>query len=364
MRAANTKGSSGVGPVATIAILLPVILSLDPTGSLIMLAGIYYGAQYGGSTTAILVNISGEATTVVTAIDGHKMAQNGQAGLALRLVLAVVLARGSLVKAISMIIVGVLLSCVGSDMETGRERITFGLEVFQDGIEFVVLAMGVFGFGEIFKNLTDPEARDVVRSKIGRLWSTLKELRENLPPILRGTALDSVLGVLPGNGAIPGPFASYAVERRISKRPQDFGNGASAAVAGPVSANNAGAQTSFIPLLTLGLPPKAVVALMVGAMMIQGIVPGPQVMFAALFGFVGYALHRLDFEAAPLALGFVLGRLLEEKLRQALIISDGNPLIFVQSPLSALLLAIGMIALVTAVSPSMQKNREDVFKEA
>lgn len=463
----------GVGPVATIAILLPVTLSLDPTGSLIMLAGIYYGAQYGGSTTAILVNIPGEATAVVTAIDGHKMAQNGQAGLALGLaaigsfiagtiativiaalgvpmtrmgllfgpaeyfslmimglVLAVVLARGSLIKAIAMIVVGVLLSCVGSDMETGRERMTFDLEMLQDGIEFTVLAMGVFGFGEIFKNLADPEARDVVRSKIGRLWPTLRELRENMAPILRGTFLGSILGVLPGNGAILGPFASYAVEKRLSKRPQDFGNGAPAAVAGPESANNAGAQTSFIPLLTLGLPPNAVMALMVGAMMIQGIVPGPQVierspdlfwglvasmwignlmlviinlpliglwvkllrvpyrllfpaivcfcciglysissdpaqvMLAALFGFVGYALYKLEFEAAPLALGFVLGKLLEEKLRQALIISDGSPLTFVQSPLSAGLLAIGLIALIIAISPSMQKNREDVFKEA
>ncbi|RKE78117.1 tripartite tricarboxylate transporter permease [Rhizobium sp. AG855] len=463
----------GVGPVATIAILLPVTLSLDPTGSLIMLAGIYYGAQYGGSTTAILVNIPGEATAVVTAIDGHKMAQKGQAGLALGLaaigsfiagtiativiaalgvpmtrmgllfgpaeyfslmimglVFAVVLARGSLVKAIAMIVVGILLSCVGADMETGRERLTFDLDMLHDGIEFVVLAMGIFGFGEIFKNLADPETRDVVRNQIGRLWPTLGELRENLAPIMRGTVLGSVLGVLPGNGAILGPFASYAVEKRLSKRPQDFGHGAPAAVAGPESANNAGAQTSFIPLLTLGLPPNAVMALMVGAMMIQGIVPGPQViernpelfwglvasmwignlmlviinlpliglwvkllrvpyrllfpaivcfcciglysiandaaqvMMAAFFGFIGYALYKLDFEAAPLALGFVLGRLLEEKLRQSLIISDGNPLAFVQSPLSATLLAVGMMALIVAVSPSMRRGREDVFKDA
>ncbi|MBD9555306.1 MULTISPECIES: tripartite tricarboxylate transporter permease [Ensifer] len=463
----------GVGPVATIAILLPVTLSLDPTGSLIMLAGIYYGAQYGGSTTAILVNIPGEATAVVTAIDGHKMAQKGQAGLALGLaaigsffagtvativiaalgvpmtrmgllfgpteyfslmimglVFAVVLAHGSLLKAVSMILVGVLLSCVGADMETGRERMTFGVEMLQDGIEFVVLAMGIFGFGEIFKNLADPEARDVVRSRIGRLWPTPKELKENFPAILRGTFLGSVLGVLPGNGAILGPFASYAVEKRISKRPQDFGHGAPAAVAGPESANNAGAQTSFIPLLTLGLPPNAVMALMVGAMMIQGIVPGPQViernpelfwgliasmwignlmlviinlpliglwvkllrvpyrllfpaivcfcciglysiandaaqvMMAALFGIIGYALYKLEFEPAPLALGFVLGRLLEEKLRQSLIISGGSPLTFLQSPLSAILLAIAVMALVIAISPSMRRNRDEVFKEA
>ena len=434
----------GSGPVATIAILLPVTLSLDPTGALIMLAGIYYGAQYGGSTTAILVNIPGEATAVVTALDGHQMARKGQAGLALGLaaigsffagtvatimiaavagpmtslgllfgpaeyfslmimglIFAVVLAHGSLNKAVAMILVGVLLSTVGADMETGRERMTFGMEMLTDGIDFVVIAMGIFGFAEIFKNLADPEPRSVMRNTIGRLWPSLKELRENFPAMVRGTAIGSILGVLPGNGAILGPFASYAVEKRISKRPQDFGKGVPQAVAGPESANNAGAQTSFIPLLTLGLPPNAVMALMVGAMMIQGIVPGPQVierspdlfwglvasmwignlmlviinlpliglwvkllsvpyrllfpaivafcciglfsissepghvMMAALFGLFGYALYKLQFEAAPLALGFVLGRLLEEKLRQALIISDGSPLTFVTSPLVA-----------------------------
>ena len=462
----------GVGPVATISILLPVTLALDPTGALIMLAGIYYGAQYGGSTTAILVNIPGEATAVVTAIDGHEMAKRGQAGLALGLaavgsfvagtvatlviaalgvpmtrlgllfgpaeyfslmvmglVFAVVLAHGSVLKAVAMILVGVLLSTVGADMETGRERMTFGWDMLVDGIEFVVLAMGVFGFGEIFKNLADPEKRDVMRTTIGRLWPTFAELRANIGPILRGTGLGSVLGVLPGNGAILAPFASYALEKRISKRPQDFGRGAPAGVAGPESANNAGAQTSFIPLLTLGLPPNAVMALMVGAMMIQGIVPGPQVierspdlfwglvasmwignlmlviinlpliglwvkllsvpyrllfpaivafcciglfsisndpaqvMLAGVLGLLGFALWKLEFEAAPLALGFVLGRLLEEKLRQALIISDGSPLAFVQSPLSAGLLLVAAAALALSLLPSIRKSRDEVFAE-
>ena len=462
----------GVGPVATISILLPVTLALDPTGALIMLAGIYYGAQYGGSTTAILVNIPGEATAVVTAIDGHEMAKRGQAGLALGLaavgsfiagtfatlviaalgvpmtklgllfgpdeyfalmvmglVLAVVLAHGSVLKAIAMILVGVLLSTVGADMETGRERMTFGTEMLADGIDFVVLAMGLFGFAEIFKNLADPEKRDVMRTTIGRLWPTFGELRQNLGPILRGTGLGSILGVLPGNGAILAPFASYALEKRLSKRPQDFGKGAPAGVAGPESANNAGAQTSFIPLLTLGLPPNAVMALMVGAMMIQGIVPGPQVidrspdlfwglvasmwignlmlviinlpliglwvkllsvpyrllfpaivafcciglfsisndpaqvMLAGVLGLVGFALWKLEFEAAPLALGFVLGRLLEEKLRQTLIISDGNPSAFVQSPLSAGLLLIAASALALSLLPSIRKSRDEVFAD-
>jgi putative tricarboxylic transport membrane protein len=462
----------GVGPVATISILLPVTLSLDPTGALIMLAGIYYGAQYGGSTTAILVNIPGEATAVVTAIDGHEMAKKGQAGLALGLaaigsfiagtfativiaalatpmtklgllfgpaeyfslmimglVLAVVLAHGSLTKALAMIVAGVLLSCVGADMETGRERMTFGLHMLTDGIEFVVLAMGIFGFGEIFKNLADPEKRDVMRGKIGRLLPTFGELRYNLGAIARGTGLGSVLGVLPGNGAILAPFASYALEKRISDRPQDFGKGVPQAVAGPESANNAGAQTSFIPLLTLGLPPNAVMALMVGAMMIQGIVPGPQVienspdlfwglvasmwignlmlvvinlpligvwvkllkvpyrllfpaivafcciglfsisndpaqvMMAGVLGLLGFALYKLQFEAAPLALGFVLGRLLEEKLRQALIISDGSMTTFLTSPLSLGLLLVGAVALTIAVLPSIRRSRDEIFVE-
>ena len=462
----------GVGPVATIAILLPITLSLDPTGALIMLAGIYYGAQYGGSTTAILVNIPGEATAVVTAIDGHEMAKNGQAGLALGLaaigsfvagtlatlliaalgapmtalgllfgpaeyfslmimglVLAVVLARGSLLKAIAMIAVGVLLSTIGTDIETGRERLTFDLEILYDGLEFAVIAMGLFGFAEILKNLQTPEARDVVRAKIGRLLPSLREFRENLPAMLRGAGLGSVLGILPGNGAILAPFASYALEKRISKTPERFGRGAPAGVAGPESANNAGAQTSFIPLLTLGLPPNAVMALMVGAMLIQGVIPGPQVIdrnpelfwgliasmwvgnlmllvinlpligvwvrllrvpyrllfpaivlfccigiysigntadlvyLAAVFGLVGYALHKLDFEPAPLALGFVLGRLLEEKLRQALIISGGDPLVFVGSPLSAGLLLVGCVALAVAMLPAMRTRRDEVFKE-
>lgn len=462
----------GVGPVATIAILLPITLSLDPTGALIMLAGIYYGAQYGGSTTAILVNIPGEATAVVTAIDGHEMAKNGQAGLALGLaaigsfvagtiatlliaalgapmtqlgllfgpaeyfslmimglVLAVVLARGSLLKAVAMIAAGVLLSCVGTDIETGRERLTLGLEMLYDGIEFVVIAMGLFGFAEILKNLENPESRSVVRAKIGRLLPTLAELRENFGAILRGSGLGSMLGILPGNGAILAPFASYALEKRLSKTPERFGRGAPAGVAGPESANNAGAQTSFIPLLTLGLPPNAVMALMVGAMLIQGVIPGPQViernpelfwglvasmwignlmllvinlplvglwvrllrvpyrllfpaiilfccigvysianapdlvLLAAIFGLFGYALYKLGFEPAPLALGFVLGRLLEEKLRQALIISDGDPMVFVASPLSASLLLVGLVALAAALLPGLRQRREEVFKE-
>ncbi len=311
----------GVGPIATIAMLLPVTYGVDPAGALIMLAGIYYGAQYGGSTSAILVNIPGEATAVVTTLDGHQMARNGRAGAALGiaaigsfiagtittlivaaiggpltrlgqlfgapeyfalmvsgLVFAVVLARGSIPKAIAMIILGLLLATVGTDGDTGQERLTFGIPAIGDKIEFAVLAMGLFGFAELLRSLENPDSRSVVEGKIGSVLPTRDEIRQSIKPILRGTGLGAFLGALPGNGAVLAPFASYAVEKRIAKTPSRFGRGAIEGVAGPEAANNAGAQAAFIPLLTLGIPPNAVMALMVGAMTIHGIVPGPQVM--------------------------------------------------------------------------------------
>jgi putative tricarboxylic transport membrane protein len=311
----------GVGPIATIAMLLPVTYSVDPAGALIMLAGIYYGAQYGGSTSAILVNIPGEATAVVTTLDGHQMARQGRAGAALGiaaigsfiagtvttliiaaigapltrlgqlfgaaeyfalmvtgLVFAVVLARGSVLKAMAMIVLGLLLSTVGTDGDTGQERLTFGISAIGDKIEFAVLAMGLFGFAELLRSLENPEARDVVKGAIGRVLPTTSELRQSLKPIARGTGLGVILGALPGNGAVLAPFASYALEKKLAAEPKRFGRGAIEGVAGPEAANNAGAQAAFIPLLTLGIPPNAVMALMVGAMTIHGIVPGPQVM--------------------------------------------------------------------------------------
>ncbi|MCX7325422.1 MAG: tripartite tricarboxylate transporter permease, partial [Hyphomicrobiales bacterium] len=295
----------GVGPIATIAMLLPITFGIDPVGALIMLAGIYYGAQYGGSTTAILVNIPGEATSVVTTLDGHQMAKQGRAGVALGisaigsfiagsvatiliaalgapltklallfgpaeyfslmvmgLCFAVVLARGSILKAIAMIMLGLLLSTIGTDLETGQERMTFGFAPLSDGLDFAVLAMGIFGFAEVIKNLENPETRDVVNQKVGRLLPNREEMRQSAAPIARGTLLGSILGILPGNGAVLGPFASYTLEKKLAKDPSRFGRGAIEGVAGPESANNAGAQTSFIPLLTLGIPPNAVMALM------------------------------------------------------------------------------------------------------
>jgi len=462
----------GVGPIATIAMLLPITFGLDPVGALIMLAGIYYGAQYGGSTTAILVNIPGEATSVVTALDGHQMARQGRAGVALGiaaigsffagtvatlviaalgapltslalifgpteyfslmvmgLVFAVVLARGSILKAIAMILVGVLLSTVGLDLETGEERMTFGLPFLSDGIDFAVLAMGIFGIAEIMRNLDHTEHRDVVRQAIGRLLPNREDFRQSYLPVLRGTVIGAILGILPGNGAVLGPFASYTLEKKIAKDPRRFGRGAIEGVAGPESANNAGAQTSFIPLLTLGIPPNAVMALMVGAMTIHGIIPGPQVMtknpslfwgmiasmwignlmllvinlpmvgmwvrllkvpyrmlfpailmfccigiysinslptdvmFIALFGLVGYTLIKFGFEPAPMLLGFVLGKLMEENLRRALILSRGSLSTFIDHPVSAALLAVAAILLVIALLPSIRKGRDEVFTE-
>ncbi|AUN31396.1 tripartite tricarboxylate transporter permease [Niveispirillum cyanobacteriorum] len=311
----------GLGPIATIAILLPITFYLDPLGALIMLAGIYYGAQYGGSTTAILVNMPGETSSVVTTLDGHQMARRGRAGPALAiaalgsffagcvatfivalfgpilakfaqnfgppeyfalmlvgLIGATVLASGSVVKAVAMIIVGLLLGCVGSDIETGEPRMTFGIPQIAEGINFTTLAVGLFGVAEILRNLEKTADRSVLGAKITGLMPTWADIKQSAMPILRGTGIGSVLGILPGNGAVLAPYASYTLEKKISKTPSRFGKGAIEGVAGPESANNAGAQTSFIPLLTLGIPPNAVMAMMVGAMTIQGIVPGPQVM--------------------------------------------------------------------------------------
>ncbi|MSO71921.1 MAG: tripartite tricarboxylate transporter permease [Alphaproteobacteria bacterium] len=462
----------GIGPIATIAMLLPLTFKLDPTGALIMLAGIYYGAQYGGSTTAILANIPGEATSVVTTLDGHQMARNGRAGIALGiaalgsffagtvatmviaalgvpltqvallfgpaeyaalmalgLTFSVVLARGSILKSLAMVFVGLLLSTIGADLETGQARLTLGLESLSDGVKFVVLAMGLFGFAEILRNLAQPESRDMINAPIGKLLPSWSELRQSFPAILRGTGLGAALGILPGNGAVLAPFASYALEKKVAADPTRFGKGAIEGVAGPESANNAGAQTAFIPLLTLGIPPNAVMALMVGAMTIHGIIPGPQVMtkrpdlfwgmiasmwignlmlliinlpliglwvrllkvpyrlmfpaimlfccigvysvnnspgdvlMTAAFGLFGFGLFKLGFEPAPLVLAFVLGKLLEEKLRQALVLSRGSFTTFVEKPIAAGLLLIALVVLLVAIAPAVRRGREQAFKE-
>jgi putative tricarboxylic transport membrane protein len=462
----------GIGPIATIAILLPVTFGLEPVTALIMLAGIYYGAQYGGSTSSILLNIPGESSAVVTALDGHQMARQGRAGVALGiaaigsffagtlatvviaalagpltevalafgpaeyfslmvmgLAFAVVLARGSILKAVAMVLVGILLSTIGPDLTTGQSRMTFGFSWLSDGIEIAVLGMGLFGIAEVFRNLESHERREIVAAPIGRLLPGRDELRQSAKPILRGSLLGGALGILPGNGAVLGPFASYTLEKRLADDPRRFGRGANECVAGPEAANNAGAQTSFIPLLTLGVPPNAVMALMVGAMTLHGIVPGPQVMtklpdlfwgliasmwignlmlliinlpliglwvrllkvpyrmmfvgivifccigvysinrevadiiILMVLALVGYTLVKFNFEPAPLTLGFVLGKMMEESLRQALIISRGNPMTFVERPISALLLIVAVIMLAIALLPKIRKRRDEVFIE-
>lgn len=314
----------GLGPVATIAMLLPATYALPPVAALIMLAGIYYGAQYGGSTTAILVNLPGEATSVVTAIDGYQMARQGRAGPALAaagigsfiagsvgtlvlaafavpltalatqfgpaeyfslmvlgLIGAVVLASGSLLKALAMIVLGLLLGMVGTDVNSGVTRFSFDIPELVDGIGFIAVAMGVFGYGEIIHNLSHPEGkREVFVHKVGRLMPSRQDFKQMMPAVWRGTTLGSILGVLPGGGALLASFASYTIEKKIKLKPGEvpLGKGNIRGVAAPESANNAGAQTAFIPMLTLGIPPNGVMALMIGAMTIHNIQPGPQVM--------------------------------------------------------------------------------------
>ncbi|WP_342641101.1 tripartite tricarboxylate transporter permease [Rhodoligotrophos ferricapiens] len=462
----------GIGPTATVAMLLPITFSFEPVTALIMLAGIYYGAQYGGSTTAILINLPGESSSAVTAIDGYQMARQGRAGTALAvaalgsffagtvatlvvalfapplarialqfgpaeyfslivlgLVASIALAHGSILKALAMIVLGLLLGLVGQDIYTGTPRFTFGLFELYSGINFVSVAVGVFGVAEILRNLENEQTREVLIKKVKGLWLTAEDFRRSAAPVLRGTALGSILGILPGGGHILSSFASYSIEKRISDQPDSFGNGAIEGVAAPESANNAAAQTSFIPLLTLGLPAHPVMALMVGAFIVQGITPGPNVIrdepalfwgviasmwignlmlvllnlpligiwvrmltipynilfpaiiaFACIgcysldlnnydiyaisvFGIIGYLLVRLGCEPAPLLLGFVLGPLLEEHLRRAMIISRGDPLVFVERPISAALLICALAALIFTFMPAVRRKREEVFAE-
>ncbi|MFM2185614.1 MAG: tripartite tricarboxylate transporter permease [Burkholderiaceae bacterium] len=465
----------GLGPVATIAMLLPSIYTLDATPALIMLAGIYYGAQYGGSTTAILINVPGESSSVVTALDGYQMARSGRAGPALAaaglgsffagcvgtviiaafappltelafkfgpaeyfslmvlgLIGAVVLASGSLVKAIAMILLGLLIGQINTDVISGVPRYSFDIPELTDGVGFVAIAMGVFGFGEIISNLGQPaENRQVFTKDVKGLLPSGQDIRDALPAVLRGTALGSLLGVLPGGGALLAAFAAYTLEKKMPIKPHEtpFGKGNIRGVAGPESANNAGAQTSFIPMLTLGIPPNAVMALMVGAMTIKGIQPGPQVMqsnpelfwgliasmwvgnlmlvilnlpligiwiklltvpyrflypailvfcciglytlnnnnfdvyMAVGFGLLGYVFYKLQCEPAPLLLGFILGPMMEENLRRALLLSRGDWSTFITRPLSAGLLLAALLMVVVVSLPSIKRKRAEAFQE-
>jgi putative tricarboxylic transport membrane protein len=310
----------GLGPTATVAMLMPVTFSLEPTGALIMLAGVFYGSQYGGSTTAILVNLPGESSSVVTCLDGHAMARQGRAGAALAvaalaslfagtvttaaialggpaiagvallfqspdyvavivlgLVAAIVLAHGSVLRAVAMVVLGIFLGLVGTDLTSGEQRYTFGIDALFDGVGFVPVAMGLFGLSEVMLNLEARAAGGQVARLRDRLWPSRRDLREAAPATARGTLLGIALGILPGGGSTIPSFAAYSLEKKLSREPGRFGQGAVAGVAAPEAANNAGAQAGFIPMLALGLPPNAIMALMVGALMIHGIQPGPQI---------------------------------------------------------------------------------------
>ncbi|WP_229428850.1 tripartite tricarboxylate transporter permease [Microvirga pudoricolor] len=462
----------GIGPIATMAMLLPATYALEPISALIMLAGIYYGAQYGGSTSAILLKLPGESSAVITTLDGYQMAQKGQAELALSLaaigsfiagtfgtlvlsafapllatvavkfgaaeyfclmvlglVAAIVLSSGPLLKALSMIILGLLFGIIGTDINSGLERYTFGIPEVSSGISFAVVALGLFGVSEILANLETGEKRAVVSKTIEGLWPTRAQMRQALPPILRGSVLGSLLGVLPGGGVTMASFGSYSIEKKIAKDPSRFGKGALEGVAGPESANNSAAQTSFIPLLTLGVPSNGVMAMMMSAMMLHNIRPGPQVItstpelfwglvasmwlgnlilvvlnlpligiwvkllqvpyrllylvillfccigiysiqnaatdiyFGILFAILGYVFVKLRCELVPFLLGFILGPMLEDNLRRAMLLSGGDATVFVTRPISASLLAVVALLLIVALLPKIRRKREEVFQD-
>lgn len=462
----------GLGPVATIAMLLPATYALPPLTALIMLAGIYYGAQYGGSTTAILINLPGESSSVITALDGYQLARAGKAGTALAtaaigsffagtvttlllglaapplavvalqfgpaeyfslmiigLIISIVLARGSLLKAFGMVMLGLLLGLVGTDVNSGMLRFTLGMPELASGLGFVAVAMGVFGIADIIRDLCKREERHIIKTRMTGLFLTRDDLRKIINPILRGTSVGALLGILPGSGSTLSSFAAYALEKKISRTPERFGHGALEGVAAPESANNAGAQMSFIPLLTLGIPSNPVMALMAGALIIQGIQPGPAIMveqptlfwglivsmwignlfllflnlplvgvwaklltipyqllfpgivvfcavgalslnnsefdvfIVAAFGLMGFVLTTTGCEGAPLLLGFILGPLMEENFRRALVLSGGDPTVFIREPISAVLLVIAAAMLILVLAPSIRSRREEAFHE-
>jgi putative tricarboxylic transport membrane protein len=464
----------GIGPAGAMALLLPATFKFSPTSTLILLAGIYYGVQYGGSTTSILVNIPGEASSVMTCIDGHQMARQGRAGPALGiaawgsfiagtianiglmlvaiplahaalrlgppeyfalmctgLVIVTYLAQGSVLKAIMMGLVGIILGSIGLDLISGFPRFTFGINELTDGVGIVPLVMGLFGISEILENLEGSLEREVFKTRIRNLWPSFKDWMEAKWAIVRGSIIGFVLGILPGGGAVISTFVSYAVEKKISKHPEKFGKGAIEGVAGPESANNAAAGGSLIPLLSLGIPPNPIMAIFFSALIIHGIQPGPllikqhpdlfwglvaslylgnglllvlnlpligiwvkvleipyKILFPLIllfcligvysmnnlsfdlyvmlfFGVVGWLMRKFGYEGAPLILAYVLGPMLENALRQSLLISQGSFLIFVTRPISATALGFAFLLLLTTLLPNFKKRRQqyDEFKE-
>ena len=464
----------GIGPAGAMALLLPATFSFSSTSTIILLAGIYYGVQYGGSTTSILVNIPGEASSVMTCLDGHQMARQGRAGPALGiaawgsfiagtisniglmlvaiplahaalrlgppeyfslmctgLIIVTYLAQGSVLKAVMMGLVGILLGSVGLDLISGFPRFTFGINELSDGIGIVPLVMGLFGVSEILENLEGDLKREVFKTRIRNLWPSFKDWMDSKWAIVRGSLIGFVLGILPGGGAVISTFVSYAVEKKVSKNPEKFGKGAIEGVAGPESANNASAGASLIPLLSLGIPPNPIMAIFFSALLIHGIQPGPllikqhpdlfwglvaslylgnglllvlnlpligiwvkvlevpyKILFPLIllfcligvysmnnlsfdlyimlfFGVVGWLMRKFGYEGAPLILAYVLGPMLENALRQSLLISQGSFLIFVSRPISAVALGFASLLLLTTLLPNFRKRRQqyDQFKE-
>jgi putative tricarboxylic transport membrane protein len=453
----------GLGPAATISLLLPIIFHAPAVSSMIMLAGICYGAQYGGSTTSILLNIPGEASSVITCLDGYQMAKKGRAGpalgiaafasfiagtvgviglmlfaptlanLALRfgppeffslalmsLTLVTYVSKGSIIRSLIMACVGLIMSTVGMDPISSRSRFTFGLPALLDGFELVYVAMGFFGLSEVFTNLGQSLQSEILDTKIKGLLPNRQDWKDSAKPIARGTVLGFFLGILPGFGAAITTFVSYALEKKFSKHPEKFGTGTIEGVAGPEAANNAASSGTFIPLLSLGIPVNPSTAILVGALLILGLQPGPllisnrpdlfwgvvasmymgnvmlvilnlplislwvqilkvpysllyvfivlicqigaysvnndvnDVLMINIFGLAGYLMKRYDFEGAPLILGLVLGRMLENSLRRSMMIAEGNPLVFFTRPISAVFL---LIALVFLLSPLFSRER-------
>jgi putative tricarboxylic transport membrane protein len=462
----------GIGPLTTMAMILPMTFWLTPVGALITLSGVFYGAQYGGSTTAILVKIPGETSSVITVLDGHAMALQGRAGPALAiaaigslfagsvvtlliavggpplakvallfqsadyvsvmllgLVSAVVLAHGSVLKAVGMIVLGVVFGVVGTDVSTGEYRLTMGLDILFDGIGFVPLSMGLFGLAEIMVNLESAAFAGMSAKPVSGLMPTAADFKQSFPAMVRGTAIGTIFGILPGGGPTIAAFSAYSLEKKVSRTPERFGRGAIEGVAAPESANNAAAQASFIPMLSLGIPPNALMALMIGAMMVHGIQPGPDiitkqpalfwgliasmwignamlvilnlpligiwvrllqvpyvylfptililccvgtytlsssvgdVLVMTVFGVIGYAFRKLDCEPAPLLLGLVLGPMLEENFRRAMVLSEGDWSVFLRRPISLGFLVLAASLLLAVALPNIRKKREEAFRE-
>ncbi len=463
----------GLGPAAAIALLLPASFSLPSETAIIMLAGVYYGSMYGGTITSVLLNVPGESSSVVTCLDGYQMARQGRAGpalgiaafgsfiagtigtitlmllspplaevalkfgppevfslMALGMMALTIFVSGSILKGLSMAAVGVIIGSMGMDIISGRPRFTFGIHELMDGIGFVPVIMGLFGIAEVLISVEEMEKTKVFDTTIKDIFPTRQDWRESFLPIFRGTAIGFSLGILPGSGGVIASFASYAVEKRISKTPEKFGTGVIAGVASPESANNSAAAAGFVPLLALGLPPTVVMALLLGALLIHGVQPGPMLFqahprvvwgviasmyignvmllllnipliplwvrclkipyqilfplillfcligsyslnysvidvgFMVLFGFVGYLMKKCKYEPAPLILALVLTPMLENALRQSLIISRGNPLIFFQRPISLGFLVAAFCLLLLPIFSFFRKRRTELLEQS